>query len=105
MLEISSVQLEYLIKESPNLVLIDIRENHEMVNGKVTSAMHIPWCGLTFLLPNLERDKHYVIICRKGSRSKLAVKLMRSYGFHASCLKGGYHALEVCCDHLVAPAF
>lgn len=105
MLEISSVQLEALMKENPNLVLVDIRENHEMVNGKVTSAVHIPGRSLTFLLPNLERDKHYVIICRKGNRSKLAVKLMRSYGFHASCLKGGYHALEVYCDNLVAPAF
>ena len=99
MLEISSVQLKSLIQEKSEVVLVDIREKHETVSGKVLGALHIPVRGLTFLLPKLDRNKYYVVICYRGTRSMLATKLMRSYGFHASSLNGGYCALEVECNN------
>ena len=102
-MEISSVELKSLLKEDSSVVLLDIRESNELVNGKIAGAVHIPGSGLTFLMPRLDRNKRYVIICRQGKRSLLMTKLMRSYGFDVISLNGGYHALEVEYESLCQP--
>jgi len=91
---ITSVQLKSLLDENTNVVLVDIRENNELMNGKIEGAIHIPSSGFIFQLQKLDRSKRYVLVCKKGNRSSLTVKLMKRYGFDAMNLEGGYDALK-----------
>lgn len=92
--EITSVQLKSLLKENSDVVMVDIRENNELVNGKIEGAIHIPSSRFIFQLQKLDRSKRYVLVCKKGTRSFLTVKLMKNYGFYAMNLEGGYNAIK-----------
>ncbi|WP_435199341.1 ThiF family adenylyltransferase [Janibacter sp. GS2] len=68
---------------SPPFVL-DVREAHELTDGRVPGAAHLPIGTLTGdagSSAGLPRDRDLVLVCRAGPRAHLAATALRSRGF------------------------
>ena len=52
---ITSGQLKSLLDENTNVVLVDIRENNELMNGKIEGEIHIPSSRFIFQFQKLDR--------------------------------------------------
>lgn len=70
-------------KEDPNFIVIDIRTPEEYAQGHLPGAVNLNFYSESFRedLNRLERDKVYLIYCRSGHRSGVAVPLMKELGF------------------------
>lgn len=89
MKEISAAEVQRLLEEGKPLNIIDVREAEEVAAGKIPDAIHIPLGLLQFKLQELEKDKEYIVVCRSGNRSGMAVRFLEYYGFHAINMVGG----------------
>jgi rhodanese-related sulfurtransferase len=78
-------------------VVLDVRSIAEFKDGHIVNAINIPLNGLGNNLKQLEkhRNKPIVAVCRSGSRSNAACKLLRKQGFeNVKNLRGGMMAWE-----------
>lgn len=92
--QIFPAALEDLLNEGKGPTVVDVREADEVAHGKIPSAVHIPLGLLEFRLHELDKNNHYVIVCRSGGRSARATQLLESYGYHVKNLNGGMAAWE-----------
>lgn len=84
----SDVQ-EIIDNENPNVIIIDVREDEEVAEGKIEQAKHIPLGNIPVELSNLDKDKHYILVCRSGGRSMNAAMYMKEHGYDVSSMAGG----------------
>ncbi|TFJ92822.1 rhodanese-like domain-containing protein [Lentibacillus salicampi] len=77
------------IKEDNDTIIVDVRENEEVAQGMIEGARHIPLDKLPHSVNELEKDKHYVFVCRSGNRSMMAASFMDEHGFKVSNMEGG----------------
>ena len=78
-------------------VVIDVREDSEVANGRIPNARHIPLGQLASRLGELEKHKGKPIIvaCRSGHRSAGACGILTKNGFeNVFNLSGGMIAWE-----------
>ena len=78
-------------------VVLDVRSMAEYKQGHIVNAINVPMNGLASNLKQLEkhRDKPIVAVCRSGSRSGAACKVLRKNGFeNVKNLRGGMLAWE-----------
>jgi len=88
--EISADELFKLLKSGKPLLLIDVREPHELVISHLEGAKNIPLGELAMRLSELDSAREIVIFCRAGTRSGRALELLVSAGFRkVKNLKGG----------------
>jgi len=72
-------------------VLVDLREKKELEKaGRVEGALHIPLPKLRKKLPELDKDKTYVLFCAVGLRGYVGYRILVQNGFKAKNLSGGY---------------
>ncbi|MFO0920205.1 MAG: rhodanese-like domain-containing protein [Candidatus Saccharimonadales bacterium] len=67
-----------------NQVIIDVREPNEYASGHVDGAINIPPSALMSgakALNNLDRDTKLIVYCKTGSRSSVAIELLKRIGF------------------------
>ncbi|MCH9745461.1 MAG: rhodanese-like domain-containing protein [Proteobacteria bacterium] len=89
--EVFPWELEEEIKNTPELILLDIREADEFKRMHIKNSLHVPRgllegaCVWNYddTIPKLAeaRDQSIVVICRSGNRSALAAKTMQMMGF------------------------
>jgi len=94
--EVSALEAVQLINRKDALV-IDVRDTGEYEAGHVGGARHLPEKQLTERLREIEkfRDRPIIITCRSGTRSHVAVQVLRRNGFdQAVNLRGGISAWE-----------
>lgn len=93
-LEISVEETHQLLKSSPDKVLlIDVREPHEVAICRIEGATHIPMRQIPEQIDELPRDKHLLIHCHHGGRSMRVTEFLRSHGFtDVSNVAGGIDA-------------
>lgn len=77
------------LSEKPPPFLVDVRRRDEFVGGHIAGATLIPLPELGARLDEIPRDRQVVCVCRSGSRSGSAVKLLTKQGFYAENLRGG----------------
>jgi rhodanese-related sulfurtransferase len=87
--EIKPTDLEQMMDNDKNLVVIDVREDEEVAQGMINGATHIPLQTIPEEKDKLEKDKHYVFVCRSGGRSMKAATYMHDQGFNVSNMTGG----------------
>lgn len=89
--QISVAELKAAMDASQDLVLLDVREPHELDICKLPFTLHIPMGELRFHLEDLEKykSKEIIVYCRSGRRSNLAADFLQEYGFKVKNLKGG----------------
>jgi len=95
MSSINVQQLKELIKNEPNLVLIDIRTKDEVVEGRIPNAEWMDMSDKDFMsnVAILPKDKTYCLYCASGGRSSMAAPFMETNGFsHVYDLRGGIGA-------------
>lgn len=66
-----------------DFVVLDVRTPHEFAEGHLPGAVNLDIQGRDFdtRLQGLDRGKSYVVYCRTGNRSILAVRAMEQLGF------------------------
>jgi rhodanese-related sulfurtransferase len=78
-------------------VVIDVRDVGEYEAGHIAGARHVPERQLAERLKELEkfRDQPMIVTCRSGTRSGVAVQVLRRNGFNEAVnLRGGIGAWE-----------
>jgi len=75
-----------------NAVIVDVRDDKEISEGKILNSIHIPVSDLSNQLKKLEKykQKPIIIACRSGHRSNSACNTLRKNGFEKVFnLRGG----------------
>lgn len=81
------------LQEKKDIVLIDVRTQGEVNNGKIGNPLHIDISQPDFAdrIAALDKNKEYIVYCAVGGRSGRAVSQMQKMGFtKAYNLQGGY---------------
>jgi len=89
----SATELAERLKQENNLMLLDVREPHELEISQLQDAMLIPLGELAARLSELDSAEEMVVFCKAGTRSARALELLVSAGFRkVKNLKGGINA-------------
>lgn len=79
--------------EQNNVMLLDVREPHELEISHLPGAVNIPLGQLAARLSELDSAREMVVFCKAGTRSARALELLLSAGFRkVKNLKGGINA-------------
>ena len=83
---INKEETERLIQEKEKdkkFVILDIRTPSEFQSENIEGAINIDFYALDFRerIAELKKDKTYLIYCRTGSRTKVAMEIMRQLQF------------------------
>jgi rhodanese-related sulfurtransferase len=73
-------------------VLLDVREPHEWKSGHAPKARHIPLGELGRRAGELPRNREILVVCRSGSRSARAAKMLSAQRGDVANVKGGMGA-------------
>ena len=92
-LDITSMELKDRISLTPSLILLDVREPHELEISALPNALNIPLGQLAGRLTELNSADDMVVFCKGGTRSARALELLSSAGFKkVKNLKGGINS-------------
>ena len=77
--------------EPGGAVLLDVREPHEWQAGHAPKAVHLSLSAVAAGagLPPRARSRQLMVICRSGSRSRQATRLLAARGLDAVDVAGG----------------
>ncbi|HLR63342.1 MAG TPA: rhodanese-like domain-containing protein [Lentibacillus sp.] len=89
MKQITTKQLAEKIKNNEGVNVIDVREDDEVAQGKIPGAKHIPLGEVPERLDEIDKDKHYYMVCRSGGRSGRASEFLDAQGFQVTNVDGG----------------
>ncbi len=70
-------------KDNQHFVIIDVRTPEEYADGHIEKAINLNYHSETFRdeLNKLDKDNIYLIYCRSGNRSRMALSIMEELGF------------------------
>lgn len=83
MKQMTATELQSYLTTETSAVLVDVREAHELSNGVLDGAIHIPMQQVPEVLEQLEphRSSPLVLICRTGNRSGQVGQFLEGIGF------------------------
>jgi CRP-like cAMP-binding protein len=87
---------------SRDAVWLDVRTPDAYEQGRLPGSLNIPFFSLRVMLPTLNRQTKYLLVCDDGRLSEAAAFLLIRYGFEAQVVAGGI--VNVPRDHLVVEA-
>jgi sulfur-carrier protein adenylyltransferase/sulfurtransferase len=90
--EISATELKKRLDAGDDIILLDVRESHELDICSLNYTVHIPMGELTFKVNSLDqfKDKDIAVYCRSGVRSERAAMFLKDSGFKTVYnLRGG----------------
>jgi adenylyltransferase/sulfurtransferase len=91
--DITAGELSQRLGRGDPLLLLDVREPHELEISRLEGARNIPLGELAGRLPELDSAGEIVLFCKMGSRSRRALELLVSAGFRrVKHLRGGINA-------------
>lgn len=91
--EIEAIELGQRLQRGDRLILIDVRDPHELAISSLPQAHNIPLGELAGQLDQLDPEAELVLFCRTGIRSALAREILTGAGFlRVKSLRGGINA-------------
>jgi adenylyltransferase/sulfurtransferase len=91
--DITVQELKARLERDPNLLLLDVREPHELQISAIQGAKNIPLGEVAQRMSELDSAEEMVVFCKRGSRSARAIEILSSAGFKKmKNLKGGINA-------------
>jgi sulfur-carrier protein adenylyltransferase/sulfurtransferase len=95
--ELTVVELKEQLDTGAQLIILDVREAHEVAIAalpKTSNSLHIPLGQLPQRLAELDtfKGKEIVVYCKSGGRSQNATNFLRQNGHQARNLVGGVTA-------------
>lgn len=85
-------RLTQIHQDNPDFVILDVRTPSEFSEGHLVNAINVDFYADTFekTIRQFDRDKVYLIYCRRGVRSDRTLHLMQELGFQrVHNLRGG----------------
>jgi sulfur-carrier protein adenylyltransferase/sulfurtransferase len=102
-MELTAVTLKDELARGEQLVLLDVREDWEVVLCRIPGSLHVPLAQLPGRMAELEAGSRVVTICHKGARSMQAARFLLANGFTgARSLQGGVDAWATSVDPAMA---
>lgn len=71
-------------------ILLDVREESELANGRFKEAINIPLNDLRCRISELDPTKEYIISCHSGLRSYVGERILKQAGFKVENLDGAF---------------
>lgn len=68
---------------------LDVREDSEVRQGMIPTALHIPMGQLGARLDELDKNRPVIVVCRSGNRSVTVADALNQAGFTADTMTGG----------------
>jgi rhodanese-related sulfurtransferase len=88
--EISPTEFVARRDRGDDLLLLDVRESHELAIASVPGVVHIPMGQVPERLAELDPAREIVVLCRSGGRSMQVARFLESRGYGSvSNLTGG----------------
>jgi rhodanese-related sulfurtransferase len=80
---INNEQAQKLIKDSKELLIIDVRKFSEFKKSRIVNSKNIPVDELEWELEELEdfKDKPILVYCKVGAKSSVACAMLEEEGF------------------------
>lgn len=80
---INAVDAKKIIDENTDVVIVDVREEDELVEGYIENSILIPLDTVESQAENILKDKNQTILvyCRSGRRSAMACDVLDSLGY------------------------
>lgn len=78
---VSNEDLEKLVAEDGNIIVLDVRESAEFAFHHIPGAVSIPLGELEERAGELDGEAPVYVVCRTGSRSDLAARMLDEKGF------------------------
>lgn len=76
-----------------DVILLDVRELHELAVASVAASVHIPMAQIPGRLDELDRNRTIVVMCHGGMRSMQVAGFLSHQGFESVVnLDGGIDA-------------
>lgn len=69
--------------------ILDVREDFEVNQGMIPTALHIPMGELGARLDELDKNRPVIVVCRSGRRSATVADALNQAGFTADTMAGG----------------
>lgn len=81
--EVDAGELAHALEQDPLHAVIDVREQEEVAQGLIASAIHIPRGYLELRVETVlpDRDRPVTLYCAVGVRSLLAANTLRAMGY------------------------
>lgn len=94
MTDLSQVDWTNQLKEDDNALILDVRTEDEVAEGKIPNALHIDIFkgqGFIYEVEALDKTKNFYVYCKAGGRSAQACAIMNQLGFKNTYnLMGGF---------------
>ena len=93
---LTAVELVERRRDSPDPMLLDVRNAGEVADGAIAGSVNIPLAGLLSRIDEVDRHRPVVAYCASGYRSSIAASAMARAGHgDVSDLLGGFSAWRV----------
>jgi len=96
--EISPTEVRRRLDAGADLLLLDVRETHEVACCRLTGALHVPMGDVPSRLHEIDPECEIVVYCHHGQRSAAVVAFLERHDYgRVANLAGGIDrwALEV----------
>lgn len=74
--------------------VLDVREDFEVAEGMIPTALHIPMGQLNARAAELDKDRPIIVVCRSGNRSATVADALNQAGYTADTMAGGMIAWQ-----------
>jgi molybdopterin/thiamine biosynthesis adenylyltransferase/rhodanese-related sulfurtransferase/molybdopterin converting factor small subunit len=91
--EITAIELKRRLDAGEELEMVDVREPHEWAICRIDGARSVPLSALSERLHEFDSSRTYVMQCKVGGRSAMAIQQLQKAGFRRLLnLRGGVTA-------------
>lgn len=74
--------------------VLDVREDFEVAEGMIPTAIHIPMGQLGNRVSELDKNRPIIVVCRSGHRSAAVADALVEAGYAADTMTGGMTAWQ-----------
>ncbi len=84
--EVSIAEFKKALAGTPDQVILDVRTNDEVAEGKFNNAIHIPLDEIEARMAELPKDKKILVHCTTGARAEMAWQALEKAGYKSRFL-------------------
>ena len=88
--EINVIELSKKFKNKQDFLLLDVRNNQEVMISKINNSIHIPMNEIPSRLDEIDKNKEIIVQCKSGKRSAKVCEFLMQNGYsNVKNLAGG----------------